>query len=78
MFFLTRAALLKKFCGLRLAHEKKAGSNPVIIPYKAINRSYNTLYGIITGRPIGRRLALLTVKKNGCLEFATDGMTSVQ
>ena len=28
------------------------------------------------GPPIGRRLVLPTVKKNGCLEFATDGMTS--
>ena len=34
---------------LYLTYKKLAGSGPVIIPYKEINRLFITLFGIITG-----------------------------
>ena len=34
---------------LYLAREKLADSDPVIIPYKVINRMFTTLYGLISG-----------------------------
>ena len=34
---------------LYLTHEKKAGNDPVIIPYKVINNILTNLFGIITG-----------------------------
>ena len=34
---------------LYLTHEKKADSDPVIIPYKVMNNILTTLFGIITG-----------------------------